>query len=345
MIISAKFSSVCPSCNVTIEKGENVQWSRGFAARHEVCPVGAASAPVSSVPATVSKAASKMNKRPLPYMRTVERDDPAIDWTAECIELFTILEGVAVRAGEGFAVVKPGAERWPLGMVSDHYKPTDHCAADKRILAECMGAVSASSAMVSGHGYQVVYGYKVEHMHCSEVGTHKVETRLVVAHDHTGKGAMRASMCLYLNGNAIGAIVTTSAMHVAAQPGIWAQNIESMIESAIVAQDAVLDLLSMADARKLSEEDLEFLRHKGMKLPTGEDGAKWIGKSALDALVYHHAGRNERITWGVWERRMGDEGIRAVLGLLPVSVGQALDASLRSKYLSCVPAKRYGRAA
>lgn len=340
MIITSKFQSVCPSCEVVIERGERVQWFRGAAARHEVCPSQktAASAPV-------ARQVSKNNKRPMPYLRVVDRDDPAIDWTAECIELFTILDGAAVRAGEGFAVVKPGGERWPLGMVSDHYKPTDHCAADRRVLSECLTSITAGSAMVFGHGYQVVYSYLVQHMGASEIGSHKVETRLSVAHDHTGKGAMRASMCLYLDGKAIGAIVTTTAMHVAAQPGIWAQNIESMIESAIVAQDAVLDLLAAADDRKLSEEDIEYLKRKGLKLPSGEEGDKWVGKSALDALVYHHEGRNERTTWGVWERRMTDDGIRGILALLPSEIGKALDASLRDKHLSCVPTKRYSSAA
>lgn len=331
MIISAKFASKCPVCSGSIHKGDRVQWSRGQDARHEVCPMQEAA---SNVQVTV--ASSRMNKRPHPFMRKVDRESPELDWTPECIEMYSVIGGVAVRAGEAFAIVRPGSERWPLGIASDHYKPTDHVACDKRILEECLSAVEPGECMVSGHGYRVVYGYTVKHMSASKVGGHVVSTRLVVAHDHTGKGAMRASMCLYLDGKAIGAIVTTSAMHVAAQPGIWQQNIEAMIETALVAQDAVLDLLWAAESRTLTDEDIAFLERKGLRMSSKP-------KTALDALVDHHEGRNAKITWGVWERRMNDEGIRAVLALLPAEVSQALDASLRSRVLSCIP-RRYSRA-
>jgi hypothetical protein len=229
-------------------------------------------------------------------------------------------------------------ERWPLGIASDHYKPTSHADVDARLLAECGASIEPNGIVMSGHGYHVAYGYVIRHLGASKVGEHEVTTKLVIAHDHTGSGAMRASMCLYLDGRAIGAIVTTSAMHVAAQPGIWQSNIDAMIESAVIAQDAILDVLKAAAERKLTEEDLAFLTKRGLTLPKDVT-------TALGALVAHHAGRTAKMTWGVWERRMGDAGIRAVLALLDASVSQGLDEVLRSRRLSCVPARRFSRAA
>jgi hypothetical protein len=38
MVIEAKFSSVCPKCNVRIQPRESIEWKRGEAGRHIECP-------------------------------------------------------------------------------------------------------------------------------------------------------------------------------------------------------------------------------------------------------------------------------------------------------------------
>jgi hypothetical protein len=37
MIITAKFASVCPCCNVRIATGSRVEWTKGSKARHVTC--------------------------------------------------------------------------------------------------------------------------------------------------------------------------------------------------------------------------------------------------------------------------------------------------------------------
>lgn len=49
MIISAKFSSMCPTCNGHIEPGSRVEWSKGEKARHVACSAGVASAAAAPV--------------------------------------------------------------------------------------------------------------------------------------------------------------------------------------------------------------------------------------------------------------------------------------------------------
>jgi hypothetical protein len=45
MIISAKFSSVCPDCGQRIAVGAKVNWSRGAKARHVNCPIATEGSP------------------------------------------------------------------------------------------------------------------------------------------------------------------------------------------------------------------------------------------------------------------------------------------------------------
>jgi len=51
MVITAKFSSVCPHCNGRIEVGSKVEWSRGSKARHVACGSAVAASVVSAAPA------------------------------------------------------------------------------------------------------------------------------------------------------------------------------------------------------------------------------------------------------------------------------------------------------
>ena len=53
------------------------------------------------------------NKRPRPYMRSVDPTD--IAWEPKPLPLYTTVGGETVRAGEAFAIVREGLERWPLG--------------------------------------------------------------------------------------------------------------------------------------------------------------------------------------------------------------------------------------
>lgn len=302
------------------------------------------------------------HKRIRPVMKRVERDSPDLNWAPVAVPLYSFvsssaeseaqaigaaietpgplsLDSVAVRAGESFALVRRGFERHPFGICSDHYDCSDHVKIDASIREGCGQAITPHAVMMAGHGYQVAYGYSLKHLQATRIieGNliRSLSTGLIISHDHTGKGALRASMCLYLDRKAIGSIVYTTAMHVGAQPAIWQANIEAMIETALIAQDAIVETITLASKRSLTEEDREFLKGKGLRCPESVT-------TALGALVEHHEGRNQTMTWGVWERRMLDSGFRAVLALIGNDVAATLDETLRSRVLSCVP-QRYGR--
>jgi hypothetical protein len=50
MTITAKFASVCPCCNVRIQPGSKVEWSKGEKARHVACTGGSAESSYTSGP-------------------------------------------------------------------------------------------------------------------------------------------------------------------------------------------------------------------------------------------------------------------------------------------------------
>jgi hypothetical protein len=66
MIITAKFASACPCCNVRITVGSQVVWTKGSQARHVGC---AGSAPASQVRAAPSstRPTSRRTWRPCGY--------------------------------------------------------------------------------------------------------------------------------------------------------------------------------------------------------------------------------------------------------------------------------------
>lgn len=44
MVITAKFSSVCPCCSGRIQVGSKIEWAKGTPAKHVACAQGAATA-------------------------------------------------------------------------------------------------------------------------------------------------------------------------------------------------------------------------------------------------------------------------------------------------------------
>lgn len=294
------------------------------------------------------------SKRPFPVVRVV-KDDAELAWEPEAMPLFSCADvsnlengttdgpslAPLVRAGEAFAIVRPGWERWPLGIASDHYKVTSHVRGNAAILSACTDTIEPNGRVMAGHGYHVAYGYFVRHLQAASVDGARLMSKLIVAHDHTGMGALRAAMVLYLGGDergrgadAIGAIVRSRGLHVASQPQIWQGNVDAMIERAILAQDAVIDLLRAASVRELAKEDREFFKRRGIVV---RDSAV----TALDAIKAYHRGYTRNTSWGVWERRLSDDAIRAVVVLLGASTyGAAIDAAMGTdRVLSCTQYK------
>jgi hypothetical protein len=266
-------------------------------------------------------APTPVSKRPRPVVKTVSAEE--LDWDPVAIPLFSVVEGVSVRVGESYAVVRPGMERWPLGIATDHYRVVSHRATAAAIAEAGQGQVRLASHVISGHGYHVAYTYEVEHLRSTDlVGGQAVASNMVVVHDHTAKGSLRASMVVSVGSVSLGSVVSARALHVSTNPEIWQGEIDAMIERSILAQDALLDLLRAADAHVLTDADREFFAGRGMTIDKS-------ATTALEAVQSWHTGRSRTVTWGIWERRLWDDGIVALCNLLGrATFGAALDNAL-----------------
>lgn len=275
---------------------------------------------------------SANSKRPRPVVTAVDVDGEELAWEPECREQFTFVDGDAIRSGDSFAVVRPGHERWPLGHVSDVYKPTGHRGTVRMVKEACAESVKPfKKALISGHGYRVAHQFHVlDEAAQSDLHGLPVTSRLTIVHDHTGLHALKARMVVYVGDQTLGSIVGARAIHVANNPEKWRVEVEAMVAKAIKAQDALMVLLKAADKHVLTEADKAMIQADGTNPPGGE----WPG-TLLDAMVKYHKGHNTDMTWGVWERRLEDSAIRTMVKVLGAKkYGRALDEALGGKRYS-----------
>jgi hypothetical protein len=273
-------------------------------------------------------AAVGLNKRPRPYVRSFSQDD--LNWDPEAREQFTFVDGKPVRAGDSFAVVRPDMERWPLGHVSGVYKPTSHRHTVDMILETAGDEVEPfGKPLMSGHGYRVIHQFSVTKQDVEQVHGLPVTSRMTVVHDHSGLHALKARMCIYVGEHALGSVVGARAIHVAENPQRWRVEVDSMVDRSKAAQTALLVLLNAADAKVLNDADRSMLTALGVK-PSGNN---W-GVSLLDAMVNYHRGAAKKtdLTFGVWERRLTDAAVVAMVKMLgQKKYGVALDMALGGK--------------
>jgi hypothetical protein len=271
---------------------------------------------------------SVKSKRPRPIVTAVDVDGEELAWDPICLEQFTFpaeADGHEERAGDSFAVVRPGHARWPLGHVSDVYVATPHRGTVKMIAAACSESVKPfKKALMSGHGYRVAHDFHVLNEDKGDLHGMPVTSRLTVVHDHTGLNALRARMVVFVGNDTLGSFVGARAIHVAANPEKWRVEVEAMVEKSKKGQDALMLLLQAADLHVLTEGDKALLTALKVPPPAGT----WAG-TLLDSCVKYFKGKNTEMTWGVWERRLEDSAIVAMCHVLGrKQFGTPLDEAL-----------------
>lgn len=277
---------------------------------------------------------SSKSKRPRPIVTAVDVDGEELAWEPVCLEQFTFPaegDGHEERSGDSFAVVRPGHARWPLGHVSDVYKPTGHRGTVAMVKDACSDTVTPfKKALISGHGYRVAHQFHVNNEAAQSLHDLEVTSRLTIVHDHTGLHALRARMVVYIGNDSLGSIVGARAIHVANNPEKWRVEVEAMVAKSNNAQVALLALLKAADKHVLTEGDKALITADKVSPPGGE----WPG-TLLDAMVKYHKGHNTEMTWGVWERRLEDSAIRTMVKVLGAATfGRMLDEALGGKRYS-----------
>lgn len=271
--------------------------------------------------ATKNEAPSK----PRPYVNPC-KDPSELAWDPVALEQYTLgADGSPVRAGDSFAIVRPGHERWPLGHASDVYVPTSHRRTVSMVKEACGLTVQPSGRpLMSGHGYQVAHAFSAVGESIAEVGGKPFRSRLVIVHDHTGMHALKARMVCYVGDDALGSIVGARAIHVAENPQRWRVEIESMVERTAKAQGAVLKLIAAASKLALSEADKAQLTAYGVTPARGQ----WQS-TLLESMIAYMRGSQSRSTWGVWSRRLQDDAVVAMVKILGrKEYGSPLDEAL-----------------
>lgn len=274
---------------------------------------------------------STTSKRPRPFVTDASEEDLA--WDPIMLEQFTFpaeADGHEERSGDSFAVVRPGQARWPLGHVSDVYKPTGHRHTTKMVTEACVDMVKPAGAVMSGHGYRVAHNFSV--LNQDKVNLHglPVTSQLTVVHDHTGLHALRARMLVFVGKDCLGSFVGARAIHVATNPEKWRVEVEAMVSKSMKAQEALLAVLRAADTHVLTEADKALLVTLKVNPPAGV-----FAGTLLDSCVAYFKGRNTEITWGIWERRLRDDAIQAMVKVLGVKqYGRPMDKALGGKRYS-----------
>jgi hypothetical protein len=261
--------------------------------------------------------------RPRPVVvRTFEHEQ----WDPAALPLFTFPDADKdVRAGKWAAIVRPGLERWPLGVVSEHYRITSHNETRRHVLDA--GRTELLATWQSGHGYHVAHEFKIDHLSAVEGEAGIVSSRLFLDHDHTGTGSLRGAMVVFLDGRPLGAVVKSRVLHVSANPAQWSSELDSMVERSVLAQDVLLELVAFASRRLMQTVDLERLASLGIVSKKGKNA-----ENLLDAVRFWFEGNvaATKMTWGVWERRLDDQAIAAMCAFAPV-IGRQLDEILLTK--------------
>ncbi len=275
---------------------------------------------------------STKSKRPRPIV--VEASEEDLSWDPITLEQFTFPaegDGHEERAGDSFAVVRPGHARWPLGHVSDVYVPTPHRHTVAMVTEACVDMVKPfRKPVMSGHGYRVAHMFSVLNEDKGNLHGLPVSSRLTVVHDHTGLHALRARMCVFVGDDTLGSFVGARAIHVANNPEKWRVEVEKMVTKSMEAQEALVALLKAADTHALTEGDKALLT----TLKVNPPGDMW-GITLLDSCVAYFRGKNTELTWGVWERRLSDDAIVAMVKVLgPTKYGRSMDEALGGKRYS-----------
>lgn len=262
-------------------------------------------------------------KAPRPIIRTATPEDLA--WEPALRDQATEVNGQWIRSGDSIAIIRPGYERWPLGHVMKGYVPTGRASLLNMCTEAWAGLVTHTKSAIFGIGVYDAHEFTIEHQKAKSVQGAPVTSKLLLTNGNDGKTATRASMVIYVGSDAIGSVYRARAIHVGAQQVIWTGDVLGMIEKSVLVQDALIELLTEASNHEFTDVERAWFKARNMTIRDKN------ARTLLDAVRSWTKGGNttrgkNKLTWGVWRRRLDDKAIRAlVLFLGHEKHGKALD--------------------
>jgi len=296
-------------------------------------------------------------------VRSIVRDaDPSeLEWDPELVQLLSApidgedeetneddVDGHAV-AGGMHAIVRRGFRRDPFGVVGTsktQYVPVSHRRTIENIKAACGDVVTQDGpARIDGVGAHVVHHFNITHLAGAEVCGVTVGSKLTVVHDNTGSGSTGSSLQVTIDGLPCGTIYRSRGVHVASAPERWQGTVSAHVERAVLAQDALRDIVqALAGMAWTKAWDAFFAKH-GMRVMLRIEDNNYGEYSMLDAVRRWHQPTTGDMSWSRFARSLEDDMLRMVCRILPASYGNNLDAALGYRYVEGTPyTGRFGRA-
>jgi hypothetical protein len=280
------------------------------------------------------------------YTRELNPGEASLAWMPRLLPLFSFPweenETRHVQAGSAMAIVRSGYEGSPLGIVTSTYRPVNHAETAADIAESTQGRCTPEGALIDGHGYHVAHAFRLNTLVSEMVGALPLVSRLTLVHDHTGKGALRASIVCYLGSDVVlGSRNFTRRIHVGTgsrdvgigSRGRWSDVIDAMLETASLQQGTLAATLRKAAETPMTEQHAAVFERAGVEVErtkvTSEEQERGIKPSivpatALDVVIAHHKQHKGRLSWGVWSKRL--EG--GALGCLETITGIELPRQL-----------------
>lgn len=321
-----------------------------------------------TIPAPAKQAAPRPTARRIKRsrngrVRSIVRDaEPEeLEWDPELVQLLSapidakdeelnpddIVAGYAI-AGGMHAIVRRGYRRDPFGIVGHsktQYVPVSHRRTIANIKAACGDVVTQDGpARIDGVGAHVVHHFAINHLAGTEVCGVTVGSKLTVVHDNTGSGATGSSLQVTIDGLPCGTIYRSRGVHVASAPERWQGTVSAHVERAILAQDALRDIVEALAGMVWTKDWDAFFAQRNMRVMLRIENGNYGEYSMLDAVRRWHQPTTGDMSWSRFERSLEDDMLRTVCLILPASFGNNLDAALGYRQVDGTPYKgRFGR--
>lgn len=278
-----------------------------------------------------------------PAVSDEEGGDLSLNWVPVLLSVHS-LHGkaqVPLAAGSFMGIYRPDYWNHPLGMIASgtSYKPVNHTDSAHAVNS-CGAKITFLGAKIECWGHHIVHAWSLDLIgrknENGEIEPHivagmPVSAILNLVHDHTGTGAIYASVVLYLgeggNTKVLGAVTSIRKIHKGEgkkRVGVgsnarWTDLIAAICEQVIIAQDTVVELLTLASKTILNEDSAKAFRDEGifvaseeMELPDGKKKEVFPAVSLLSVIAEHHESRRGDVKWGVWEKRLQLDALRSL---------------------------------
>lgn len=271
-----------------------------------------------------------------PSPRRMSVSDPSnpetsLDWVPELRTLFSktdrfgnelYVPAECPGGGTYQGIYRPGYDANPLGVVTENtYRSLNHMS-DTDVVMSSGAKITPAGSLIDGHGYHTVQRFRLDFTDVAkEVKGLPMADLMMLVHDHTGKGSVRASVVTYLGKACVGSSVFVRKIHTgmgdrhvgAGGKAGWGDTVAKLCEDAMLYQDSLLTILKAAADKPVDDAARAIFnaawRKTGYVIPEEKDLRPM---NCLLAVIEYHEVQRGPMCWGVWSRRLEGDAIRAL---------------------------------